>query len=223
MNRMVAGAAVAVLMIAGASPASAQAFGLPVTNSGLPTGIGLALDAGFANDAAGGGWAAGATGKVGFGGFGATATVSRVAPDLGDEFFSAGATANMKVFGGPLIPLSVTLQAGAGYSAPEFSCVPPGSCDVNVWRFPAGVGFAFTIPNPAMAIKPWIAPRVDVTRTSLDGASETDTRFAVSAGVELNFITGLGLHAAYDWVSAEGDKPGILAAGLHYTFRVPGL
>lgn len=223
MNRMLASTAVAVLMIAATSPASGQVFGLPVTNSGLPTGIGLALDAGFANDAGGGGWAAGATGKVGFGGFGATATVSRVAPDLGDEFFSAGATANVKVFGGPLIPLSVTLQAGAGYSAPEFACVPPGDCDINVWRFPAGVGFAFTIPNPAMAIKPWIAPRVDITRNSINGASETDTRFAASAGVELNFITGLGIHAAYDWVNAEGDKPGIFAAGVHYTFRVPGL
>lgn len=223
MNRILAGTATLVLLIAGASPLSAQAFGLPVINSGLPTGIGFAADAGFANDAAGGGWAAGLTGKVGFSRLGVTATVTRVAPDVGDEFFSAGATANVKVFGGPLIPLSVTLQAGAGYSAPEFSCVPPGNCDVNVWRFPAGVGFAFTIPNPAMAIKPWIAPRVDITRTSLDGASETDTRFAASAGVELNFITGLGIHAAYDWINADGDKPGIFAAGLHYTFRVPGL
>ena len=220
---MLAGTAALVLLIAGASPLAAQAFGLPVTNSGLSTGIGFAADAGFANDAAGGGWAAGLTGKAGFSRLGVTATVTRVAPDLGDEFFSAGATANMQVFGGPLIPLSVTLQGGAGYSAPEFSCVPPGSCDVNVWRFPVGVGFAFTIPNPAMAVKPWIAPRVDITRTKLDGESETDTEFAVSAGVELNFITGLGLHAAYDWVNAEGDKPGILAAGLHYTFRVPGL
>lgn len=225
MNRILAGTATLVLLIAGASPLSAQAFGLPVINSGLPTGIGFAADAGFANDAAGGGWAAGLTGKVGFSRLGVTATVTRVAPDVGDEFFSAGATANMQVFGGPLIPLSVTLQGGAGYSTPEFRfpCLPPEGCDVSEWRFPVGVGFAFTIPNPAMAIKPWIAPRVDITRLSSDGVSETDTRFAMSAGVELNFITGLGLHAAYDWINAEGDKPGILAAGLHYTFRVPGL
>ena len=54
---MLAGTAALVLLIAGASPLAAQAFGLPVTNSGLPTGIGFAADAGFANDAAGGGWA----------------------------------------------------------------------------------------------------------------------------------------------------------------------
>ena len=61
---MLAGTAAVVLLIAGASPLEAQAFGLPVTNSGLPTGIGFAADAGFANDAAGGGWAAGVTGKL---------------------------------------------------------------------------------------------------------------------------------------------------------------
>jgi len=219
MNRMVAGAAVAVLMIAGASPASAQAFGLPVTNSGLPTGIGLALDVGKPNDAAGGGWSAGATGKAGFGRFGLTGSVSLTKPSLNDDLWSTGATANMQVFGGPLIPLSVNLQAGAGFFSEDIACIPEADCDPDRWHFPVGLGFAFTIPNPAMAIKPWVAPRLDIVRAG----GTTHSNVGASAGVELNFITGLGLHAAYDWVNGDVADPGIFAAGLHYTFRVPGL
>lgn len=202
---------------------SAQVAGLPVINSGVSRGLGLALDVGIPNDNAGGGFAVGATAGVGFGPFGVTARVSRFDPELGTELWSGGATANYKVFGGPLVPLAVTLQAGAGYASPEFACVPPGACDINTWRFPVGLGVAFTIPNPALAIKPWVAPRIDITRTSVDGVAETESEFGISGGIELNTITGFGLHAAYDLVNREGGSPGIFSAGLHYSFRIPGL
>ncbi|HEX6645283.1 MAG TPA: hypothetical protein VF037_11410 [Gemmatimonadales bacterium] len=212
-----------IALATAAAPAMAQVQGLPVENAGVVSGLGLSFDAGLPNEAAGGGHAFGATAALGLGALGVTARVSRYSPDIDDPLWSAGATLNYKVFGGPLVPIAATLQAGAGYASPEFACVPPGACDVNQWRFPIGLGVSVTIPNPALAIKPWIAPRVDIVRTSLDGTSETETDFGVSGGVQLNLLTGLGLHATYDLMMADPENRGIFGAGLHYTFRLPGL
>jgi opacity protein-like surface antigen len=214
-----------MLALISAGTASAQAAGLPVINSGIVNGVGLALDVGIPNDAAGGGWATGATVKAGFGVLGVSGTVSRLDPSDADAVWSGGATANMKVFGGPLIPIAVTLQGGAGYVSTDFGCLPGDTdCDITQWHFPVGLGVSFTIPNPALAIKPWIAPRLDVLRTSVgDSGSETDAGIGISGGVELNLLNGMGFHVAYDWSKHDDIKPGIFAAGFHYTFRVPGL
>ena len=206
-----------------AAPAAAQVLGLPVENAGVVSGLGLSFDGGLPNDAAGGGHAFGATAALGLGPLGVTARVSRFSPDALDPLWSAGATLNYKVFGGPLVPIAATLQAGAGYATPEFACVPPTACDISEWRFPIGLGIAFTIPNPALAIKPWIAPRVDIVRSSIAGVSSTETDFGVSGGVQLNLLTGLGLHATYDLMMSEPENRGIFGAGLHYNFRIPGL
>lgn len=214
-----------LLLVLAAQAVSAQVTGLPVVNSGVTSGLGLAADVGIPNDVAGGGVAFGGTASLGLGPLGFTARVARLDPDVGEALWSAGATFNYKVFGGPLVPLAATLQGGAGYANPDFGCVTPGACDVSEWRFPVGLGISFTIPNPALAIKPWIAPRLDIVRTSAYGDIEasTETDFAISGGVELNLLTGLGLQAAYDWSKRDGGDPGIFSAGLHYTFRIPGL
>jgi opacity protein-like surface antigen len=203
----------------GASPATAQVLGIPVYNSGIARGIGLYGDVGFPNAAAGKGTAFGFTGRAGFGPLGVTAIVSTFNPDgPAGSVTSVGATGNFRVFGGPLVPLSVTLQGGVGYEDRE-----DPSDEVSVLHFPVGVGFALTIPNPVLAIKPWLAPRVDVTRTKTGGVSETDTKFALSGGLEFNLLSGLGLHAAYDYRTGGSRHPGVFGIGAHYTFRVSGL
>lgn len=227
MKRLLPGI-VALCAVLGAAPSlAAQAIGLPVYNAGIPTGLGLYADIGFPNDAAGGGTSFGGTARLGVGPFGATAMVAYT--HVGDEtvitpggpittpgrsLTSVGGSLNYKVFGGPLIPLTVTLQAGAGYAKED---------DVKLYRFPLGLGLALTIPNPALAIKPWLAPRVDIARVSSTAGSETETNFGISGGVELNLLSGLGLHASYDRVFAGDEDPSIFTAGLHYTLRVPGL
>ena len=205
--------------IAAALSVSAQVPGLPVYNQGVPHGIGVYGDVGFPNDDAGGGTAYGATGRAGFGVFGVTAIVSTYDPDgpAGGKA-SAGATGNLRVFGGPLVPLSVTLQGGVGYATSE-GLLP--NDNVTVWRFPVGLGFALTIPNPALAIKPWLAPRVDFTTSS--DSLESETRFALSGGIELNLLNGFGLHAAYDRIFDNGSDPSTFGVGAHLVFRVPGL
>ncbi|HWB40207.1 MAG TPA: hypothetical protein VG500_03060 [Gemmatimonadales bacterium] len=223
MKHTVLAVVVAALAAGGVGSAEAQVPGIPVYNAGIPRGVGIYGDVGLPNDEAGGGTAYAVTGRAGFGPLGATAILSTYNPDgpAGSDI-SVGATLNYRVFGGPLVPLAVTLQGGIGYAKPELGTLPDE--DVTQLRFPVGVGFALTIPNPALAIKPWLAPRLDIVRLSGDGfESQTDTEFALSGGLELNMLGGFGVHASYDAVFAEGGTPGVFGLGAHYTFRVPGL
>src|SRR3954447_13650435 len=97
--------AMAAGMTVGASPAGAQVLGIPVYNSGIARGIGLYGDVGFSNAAAGKGTALALTGRVGFGPLGVTAMVSSFNPKASsDNVVSVGATGNLRVFGGPLVP-----------------------------------------------------------------------------------------------------------------------
>lgn len=208
--------------VSGARGASAQVRGIPVYNSGIPSGIGLYGDVGFPDEQAGKGRALALSGRVGFGALGATAIISSFNPEgAGDNDLSVGATLNYKLFGGPLIPLSVTLQGGIGYSKPASGILPTD--EVNEFRFPVGVGFALTIPNPALAIKPWLAPRLDIVEQSGGSASDTESNFALGGGLELNMLNGFGFHAAYDRVFLDGGDPSVFGVGAHFTFRVPGL
>jgi hypothetical protein len=201
--------------------AAAQVRGIPVYNSGVPGGIALYGDVGFPDQEAGKGTAFALSGRAGFGPFGATAILSTFNPDgSGNNTVSVGATLNYKLFGGPLIPLSVTLQSGIGYSKPDDGLLPGDETEL---RFPVGLGFALTIPNPVLAIRPWIAPRVDVVRFSGGGLSDTQTNFGLGGGVELNLLSGFGVHAAYDRVFLDGGDPSVFGLGAHYAFRIPGL
>lgn len=221
-HQVLATAGIVIGLAPGVRPAAAQVRGIPVYNSGIATGIAIYGDVGFPNSEAGKGTALAVSGRAGFGPFGATAILSTFNPDgpAGSDL-SVGATLNYKVFGGPLIPLSVTLQGGIGYSKPDNGFLP--GQEVNELRFPVGVGFALTIPNPALAIKPWIAPRIDIVRSSAGGQSTTESNFGLGGGLELNLLSGLGVHAAYDRVFIDGGDPSVFGLGVHYTFRIPGL
>jgi hypothetical protein len=224
-------AVVILALTFGAAPLSAQNPGLPVYNLGVPRGIGLYGDLGFPNDAAGKGTAYGVTGRAGFGDIGVTATLSADNPKGADgSDVAVGGTLNYRLLGGPLVPLSVTLQAGASYSKPgENFVTPPGSGGVSVqehdlYHFPIGIGFALVIPNPVLAIHPWLAPRVDIVHTKASGVSNTDTNFGLSGGLEFNLLNGFGIQVAYDRVFAKDvADPAAFGVGAHYTFRVPGL
>jgi hypothetical protein len=225
------GRAVVVLLLAlVARPARAQNPGLPVMNSGVPRGIGIYGDVGFPNEAAGKGTAYGATVRAGFGIIGATATLSALNPQgpAGSDL-SVGGTLDYRLLGGPLVPLSVTLQGGISYAKPDNGVLPPGGLlsgqDVTAYHFPIGIGFALVIPNPVLAIQPWLAPRLDISYVKPDGGSSTtDTNFGLSGGLEFNLLNGFGIQAAYDRVFlSDGKDPGTFGVGAHYAFRVPGL
>jgi hypothetical protein len=211
----------AIALAAGHSRLAAQVRGIPVYNSGVASGIAVYGDVGFSNADAGKGTAFALTGRGGFGPLGVTAILSTFNPDgPAGSHVSVGGTLNYKVFGGPLIPLSVTLQGGIGYSKPDNGLLPGKNTEL---RFPVGLGIALTIPNPALAIRPWLAPRIDVVRSSGGGLSNTETNFGLGGGLELNLLTGLGLQAAYDRVFTDGGDPSVFGIGAHYAFRIPGL
>lgn len=202
----------------------AQVTGLPVRNAGIGTGIGIAADAGFPSEELGKGLALGATASVGLGPFGLTGSVARLDPKgAGDALTSFGATANLKIFGGPLVPFSVTLQGGAGYAKQSPTTIEGDALDVKTWHAPVGLGIALVIPNPVFSIKPWVAPRVDITRTTQsDGGTattvtNTDTNFGISGGIDFGFLNGLSIRAMYDRVSlGNGVHPSVISVGLGF-------
>ena len=216
----VALAGLVVCLVAQTSPVDAQVRGIPVYNNGIPTGLAIYGDVGFPDEQAGKGKAYAVSGRAGFGPIGATAMVATFNPDgPGDNSLSVGATLNYKIFGGPLIPLSVTLQGGIGYSKPDVGLLP---ADGDELRLPVGLGFALVIPNPALAIQPWIAPRLDIVRVSGGDLSDTETNFGMGGGLEFNTLGGFGLHAAYDRVFTDGGDPSVFGVGAHYAFRIAG-
>jgi len=202
----------------------AQVAGLPVRNAGVGTGIGIAADAGFPSATAGKGFAIGLTGALGAGPLGFTGSVARWDPrGPGDKITSVGGTANLKIIGGPLIPLSVTLQGGVARYTQDATTIEGDAFDLRTWHFPAGIGIALTIPNPVFSIKPWVAPRLDVVRvTQSDGGTaaqvtSTASDFGVSGGVDLGFLNGLTIRAMYDRVfRGEGVNPSVLSIGLGF-------
>lgn len=203
----------ALLVLAGR--AEAQVTGLPVHNGGVGSGLTIGAEVGFPGDDYGKGTAYGARGALGFGPFGVSAVVSRWNPEGPAEAATAlGGYLNLKVFGGPLIPLSVTLQGGAEYAERN---------GVKVVHAPIGLGFALKIPNPALAIKPWLAPRLDIVRVS-NGGSDTESNFGLSGGVDLSLLGGLGFSAAYDRTFAgNGVNPSVFSVGANYAIKIPGL
>ncbi len=199
------------------SRGTAQVTGLPVHNSGISSGLSIGGEIGFPNADYGKGQAYGARAALGLGPFGVSALVSSYNPKgpVGAQT-ALGGYLNLKIFGGPLIPLSVTLQGGAEYLK---------NSGIKYLHAPIGLGIALKIPNPALAIKPWIAPRVDVSRTSGSGIStKTTTKFGISGGVDFSLLGGLGFGVAYDRYSpGNGVHPSVFSAGLNYTLKIPGL
>lgn len=190
--------------------------GLPVRNAGISTGLFLGAEVGFPDADYGKGTAVGARGAVGLGPIGLSAVISSWNPKgSGPAATAIGGYAGLKVFGGPLIPLSVTLQGGAEYAKLS---------GVKSLHLPVGLGIALKIPNPALAIKPWIAPRLDISRVSGVINSNTDIHFGISGGVDFSLLGGIGFGVAYDRVWAgKGVNPSVFSAGVNYTLKVPGL
>ncbi|MEO8637142.1 MAG: hypothetical protein ABI587_17840 [Gemmatimonadales bacterium] len=190
--------------------------GLPVRNAGISTGLTLGAEVGFPGADYGKGTAYGARGGVGLGPIGLSAVISKWNPKGSAPSTTAvGGYAGFKVFGGPLIPLSVTLQGGVEYAKVNA---------IKGYHIPIGLGIALKIPNPALAIKPWIAPRLDLSHVSTVINTNLDTHFGVSGGVDFSLLGGIGFGVAYDRVWAgNGVSPSVFSAGLNYTFKVPGL
>jgi hypothetical protein len=206
----------ALAAIAAPGMLAAQVTGLPVRNGGITSGLTITGEVGFPNADYGKGTAFGGRAALGLGPFGVSAVAARWDPKgAAPSQTGVGGYLNLKVFGGPLIPLSVTLQGGAEYTS---------NSGVKVVHAPVGLGIALKIPNPALAIKPWIAPRLDVVHVSGTVPSNTETNFGLSGGIEFSLLGGFGFGAAYDRTFAgNGVNPSTLSLDVNYTLKIPGL
>lgn len=204
--------ALAAVLLLAARPLAAQVPRLPVVNNGVARGILVAGDVGFPNDVAGGGETYAATGAIGLGMLGFTATIGTTSPTVGGSAGVLGGTANLRVIGGPLVPFFVNLQAGVGSA--DFD----GGRTTHV---PVGVGVGLTIPLPVFGLKPWFAPRWDYTSVSTTGGGSSDeSAFGYSAGLDIAFVFGLGLRTAYDNVNLPGENPSSWSIGAKWSFAL---
>lgn len=202
--------------VSAASLGAQAATGLPVRNAGIVGGLTIGGEVGFPNADYGKGTSFGARAALGLGPFGLSAVASRWNPDgPAESRTGVGGYLNLKIFGGPLIPLSVTLQGGAEYAKDN---------GIKQLHAPVGLGIALRIPNPALAIKPWIAPRLDVARFTGDNIkSDTETNFGISGGVDLSLLGGLSFSAAYDRTWINDFNPSVFSVGASYSIKIPGL
>jgi hypothetical protein len=128
----------------------------------------------------------------------------------------------LRVFGGGLLPVSLSLQGGVGV-------LKLADAGIDILTVPVGLGLGFSIPTPGFSFDPWIAGRYTLVRNELPSLTATQKGFGISAGLNFNFLMGLGFHVAGDWQSNPAElsilktRPFVLGIGLNYTFRMPGL
>mgnify|MGYP007073185295 CR=1 FL=1 len=109
--------------------------------------------------------------------------------------------------------MRLSVQAGMGWIAPEVA----GETLTSL-SFPIGVAVSRTFDNGSSTVRPWVMPRVNVTRVSLAGASSSEVDFGASAGLSLTMNSGFGFHAAVDLLAANSSlwQGG---AGIHYAIH----
>ena len=136
----------------------------------------------------------------------------------------------LRLFGGGLLPVSISLQGGVGV-------LDISDLNTKIITVPIGLGIGFSIPTPGFSFDPWIAGRYAFVRNQGTFQTANQNSFGVSAGLNFNFLMGLGFHIAGDWqtnplkiiTSGSGTltvpetKPFVFGIGLNYTFTIPGL
>jgi hypothetical protein len=188
--------AVAAVLLLGAQAARAQIVGLPFYPT--PTGLGVMVSADYANPD-GPGTVVALRGGAGFGPLGATAVVGQFRMSGGNEN-TFGATAAMKVFGGGLVPVTISAQAG-------FGTMKMGTTTVTT--MPVGVAVRASVP--LFPLKPFAVGYYML------GNDQVTKEFRATIGADFNLLLGLGAHAAYDW----GKDAKSWAVGAHFNFRLP--
>jgi hypothetical protein len=215
MRRLGALTVVSVLGLAAAGQVTAQVAGIPYyVNPRGGTGVMAAANLGFADDGKG----IALTGGVGAGPLFITATAGQFNPDAAgaDNVTTFGGTVGTRLFGGPLIPVTIGVQAGAGYYS-----TGSGASEFKAISVPVAVGFGLNVP--LFPLKPWVAPRVQFNRMTVAGTTNSETRLGVSAGADFNLLLGLGFHAAVDHILKKDTSPATTTFGIgaHFNFRVP--
>ena len=214
-----------------AGPAVAQMNSIPVYfNPKGGTGLLVAADLGRGiNAESGKNTAVAFRTALGIGPVTIGGSVGRVNPDEGvlvvDRKWETQYMGNiaLRVFGGGLLPVSISLQGGVGV-------LDISDLSTKIVTVPIGLGIGFRVPTPGFSFDPWIAGRYTFVRNEVGLVTVNQNSFGISGGLNFNFLMGLGFHVAGDWqrnpfksVTVPETKPFVLGIGLNYTFRIPGL
>jgi hypothetical protein len=148
----------------------------------------------------------------------AGAGMSPLGVEGADSDITFGGGAGYHVLQGPMLPVTVSIQAGLGYQS--FT----GGSVMNV---PFGVLLVVNVPSP-IDVKPWIMPRGQLVRVS-NGTSESEFGFGASGGLMVTAPMGIGAHVTLDFLSLKPEgsterfNPMRVSGGLHYKVAVPSL
>jgi hypothetical protein len=143
-------------------------------------------------------------GGIGFGPFGVTAAVGQYKVSGFTGKMTYGATVAMKLFGGGLVPVSITAQAGVSQLKTIL-----GSTTTY-----APVGVAVRANLPLFPLKPFAVGYYTL------GSSGVLKEFRATLGADFNFLLGLGVHAGYDFGTGTNTQNG-WGIGAHFNFRMP--
>ena len=216
-----------------AQPAKAQMNGFPVYfNPRGGSGLMLAVDYGRGvNDDAGKNNSFAGRASLGIGPFsvGGGIGASNLGGTSGDSYeLQYMGNAALRIIGGGLMPVSLSLQAGIGI-------LDISDLNSKFLSFPVGLGLGINVPTPGFSFDPWIAGRYTIHRNEI-GTMEAfnQNAWGFSAGADFNFLMGLGLHISADWESIPevttaapftglASQPFVFGVGLHYVFTIPGL
>ena len=190
--------AAAVVLTLGAAAAKAQLPGLPFYPT--PTGMGVLAAAEYAHPASSRTILAARAG-VGFGPFGATAVAGQFSGTGLSSKVGYGASVAMKVFGGGLLPVSISVQGGIGQVKSLLSTT-------TTTYMP--VGAAVRANLPLFPLKPFAVGYYVL------GSNVDKKEFRVTVGADFNLLFGLGVHAAYDMGAKNA-----WGIGAHFNFRMP--
>jgi len=222
IRRLSIGLGYSALTLLLASRSSAQATGTPIRNATIPTGITLGVDFGFgkARESDAGSTSVGAVATAGLGPIAGQLGITRSDVEEVGAGTAVFAAAELTVFGGPLVPLKVAWQAGLTRWLDRPGPIEADPTRSRAWRGWLGAGASLSIPAALLSIKPWLAPRLEYFgRQPVDGVR---LKPALSGGVDLGLLNGLGLRVAYDsrlgWTDGRDHATGV-SIGASYTFR----
>jgi hypothetical protein len=200
--------------VVAAAPLSAQALGMPNwSNPKGGTGVTISGDLAMPNADMGKGTAFGARASIGLANITLTGGGASWKPKgAAESYTSFGADAAFRVIGGSLLPVAISLKAGAAK-------VSAANGDPGLTRVGLGGAVSVNVPTPGLSIEPYIA--VSNRWYKFSGLSGTESNIGWTLGANVG-LGMLGLHVAYDSESFGGGVTGgILGIGAHFSLKAP--
>ena len=116
-------------------------------------------------------------------------------------------------------PVTVSVQTGLGWMSLDV-----GTESLTLLNIPVGVALSGSTSAGSATVRPWVMPRVQFTRASLGGTSNTNTDFGGSAGVGIVTEGGFGFGVSGDILIVDDGLGGnnsefLFGAGVFY--RLP--